>query len=46
MAAPHLPTDVTEAERAARELDEVPAGPYHVRLAAMATERGIIFCGE
>ena len=29
---------------AAQELDEVPAGPYDVRLAAIATERGVIPC--
>ncbi len=28
---------------AAQELDEVPAGPYDFRLAAIATERGVIF---
>ncbi len=28
---------------AAQELDEVPVGPYDVRLAAIATERGVIF---
>jgi 5-formyltetrahydrofolate cyclo-ligase len=31
---------------AAQELDEVPAGPYDARLDAVATERGVIFCGE
>ena len=28
---------------AAQELDEVPVGPYDVRLAAVATENGVIF---
>ena len=28
---------------AAQELDEVPVGPYDVRLAAIATENGVIF---
>jgi 5-formyltetrahydrofolate cyclo-ligase len=31
---------------AAQELDEVPAGPYDARLDAVATELGVIFCGE
>ena len=31
---------------AAQELDEVPAGDYDARLAAIATERGIIVPGE
>jgi 5-formyltetrahydrofolate cyclo-ligase len=31
---------------AAQELDEVPAGPYDVPLAAIATERGVIRCGD
>ena len=29
---------------AAQEVDEVPAGPYDVRLDAVATERGVITC--
>ena len=29
---------------AAQELDEVPAGPYDVRLDAVATERCVMFC--
>ena len=28
---------------AAQELDEVPVGPYDIRLAAIATELGVIF---
>jgi 5-formyltetrahydrofolate cyclo-ligase len=28
---------------AAQELDEVPVGPYDIRLTAIATERGLIF---
>jgi 5-formyltetrahydrofolate cyclo-ligase len=31
---------------AAQELDEVPVGPYDVPLAAIATERGVIRCGD
>ena len=30
---------------AAQEMDEVPAGPYDARLAAIATEHGLITCG-
>ncbi len=30
---------------AAQQVDEVPAGPYDVRLDAVATERGILRCG-
>jgi 5-formyltetrahydrofolate cyclo-ligase len=29
---------------AAQELDEVPSGPYDIRLDAVATERGVIVC--
>jgi 5-formyltetrahydrofolate cyclo-ligase len=31
---------------AAQELDAVPAGPCDVRLDAVATEQGMIFCKE
>jgi 5-formyltetrahydrofolate cyclo-ligase len=31
---------------AAQELDEVPVGPYDMPLAAIATERGVIRCGD
>ena len=31
---------------AAQEMDEVPAGPYDVRLPAVATERGLVVCGD
>ena len=31
---------------AAQEMDNVPAGPYDAVLDAVATERGVIFCGK
>ncbi|HEX4261106.1 MAG TPA: 5-formyltetrahydrofolate cyclo-ligase [Acetobacteraceae bacterium] len=31
---------------AAQEVDAVPAGPQDVRLSAVATERGVIVCGD
>ncbi len=31
---------------AAQEMEHVPAGPDDVRLDAVATERGILFCKE
>jgi len=31
---------------AAQEMDEVPAGPYDIRLPAIATERGVIHCKD